>query len=86
MERNEQEARKQHDKVTESRVDESVDSGLQPSEPEKKERKKAEDERKRSRSVESSMRHGLAISSSTKHLWNMALLWMFLEVVSLMLI
>lgn len=40
MERNEQEARKQHDKVTESRVDESVDSGFQPSEPEKKERKK----------------------------------------------
>lgn len=40
MERNEQEARKQHDKVTESRVAESADNGLQPPEPEKKERKK----------------------------------------------
>lgn len=40
MERNEQEARKQHDKVKESRVAESADNGLQPSEPEKKERKK----------------------------------------------
>lgn len=40
MERNEQEARKQYDKVTESRVAESADNGLQPPEPEKKERKK----------------------------------------------
>ena len=39
MERNEQEARKQHDKVTESRVVESAESGLQLPEPEKKERK-----------------------------------------------
>lgn len=38
MERNEQEARKQHDKVTESV--ESAESGLQLPEPEKKERKK----------------------------------------------
>ena len=40
MERNEQEARKQHDKVTESRVVESAENRLQPSESEKKERKK----------------------------------------------
>lgn len=40
MERNEQEARKQHDKFTESRVVESAESGLQLPEPEKKERKK----------------------------------------------
>lgn len=40
MERNEQEARKQHDKVTGSRVGEAAVDGLQQPEPEKKERKK----------------------------------------------
>ena len=40
MERNEQEARKQHDKVTESKVAESAESGLQLPEPEKKSKRR----------------------------------------------
>jgi hypothetical protein len=47
MERNEQEARKQHDKVKESRVAESANNGMQPSEPEKKERKKRKTKEKK---------------------------------------
>ena len=40
MERNEREAREQHDQVTETRIGEAAADGLQQSDTEKKERKK----------------------------------------------